>query len=253
MDRFGRALRRVEDRLEVGEPERSRILLELAVDLEGLYRTYRERGCSEEEALKRAEGWLVPDEGSLGELRRVHAGTPARLLDLLTEIGGSGFATAALTVLSLLVVAGGLGGLWSGTTLRPGLPAAGVVAVAAVGAVLAGRRAASFLGPSGPETEPEGWLPGLLAAAAGCGVAGALGACFEVARALGSTAGDAAVAVPWAGVASAASTAALGLVGALALALAWFWLVVRLGVIRRARAELERTLASLEASPGEGA
>lgn len=258
MRRFSRALRRVDRRLEVREPERSRILLELAGDLEDLYRAYREQGSGEEEARRRAEAWLVPDDGSLEGLRRLHQPRLAGLASSLSEVARNRLEATALTVLALAAAAGGLAGLGTTPLLGPPGPAAvAVLVLGSLGIVLAARRAAWLLlsrdgGPPAPES-----LPGLVASAAGSAGVGALGGCLELERGLASAGAggeDPAnlVTVPWEAVGAAAGTAALGLVVTLCLALAWFWLVARVRTIRRARSELVDLVPTLEARTSRG-
>lgn len=135
MARFGQVLQRVDRRLEVREPERSRILLEVAADLEALYRAYRERGAPEEEARRRAEAWLAPDGASRAELRRLHMPMSARLLSLLSGVARGRLEAALLTILSLGAVAGGLAMLRATPGLWPPGPAA--VPVLVLGLIVA--------------------------------------------------------------------------------------------------------------------
>lgn len=254
MERFGRVLRRVDRRLGVREPERSRILLELAGDLEDLYTAYLARGYGEEEARRRAEAWLAPDDGSLDGLRRLHAPTAAAFLSALSDVARSRLETAALTVLALAGVAAGLGLLWSTPLLGPPGPAAvAVLALGGLGLGVAGRRALRlFVSPHGGRAA-EGSLRALPSLAAASVVVGVLGACLELGGALGavgegapSAGGTAGGMVPWQAVGTAAGTAALGLVVAMVLALGWFWLVARLRSIRRARADLHAAAPWME-------
>lgn len=50
----------------------------------------------------------------------------------------------------------------------------------------------------------------------------------------------------WGAVGTAAGTATLGVVAALVLALAWFWLAIRVRVVRSVRAELREIAPSFE-------
>lgn len=245
MERFGRVLRRADRELRVREPERSRILLELAADLEDLYREYRSRGLSEDEARCRAEAWLAPDPGALSLLRRLHTPLPGRLLASLSEVGRSRLESLVLTVLALASVAGGIGMLRATPFPWPPAPAAVVVLLlGGWGVALAGRRALDvFLSP-----DPTCWVPdavpGLLTLAGASGVVGVLGACLHLHAAFGPSA----PAVPtgayvWGTVAAASATAALGIIVALTLGLLWFWLAARVSVVHAARADLREVAA----------
>lgn len=264
MERFAPVLRRVDRELEVRDPERSRILLELAGDLEELYRAYRGRGCSEEEARRRAEAWLAPDEASLGGLRRLHTPLAGRLLDSLSDVARSRLETAAFTVLALGAVAAGLGGLRDTVFLWPPRPAAAaVLAIGGVGLALAARRAVRLLVSSDALASGATDLRSLPVLGGGSIVAGALGAGLELASALDAAAAATAGAgagtsgsVPaaaaaaggalWEAVGTAAGTAVLGVVVALVLGLAWFWLAARVRLVRGARAELREIAPYLE-------
>jgi hypothetical protein len=260
MERFAPVLRRVDRELEVRDPERSRILLELAGDLEELYRAYRSRGCSEEEARRRAEAWLAPDEASLGGLRRLHTPLAGRLLESLSDVARSRLETAAFTALALGAVAAGLGGLRDTVFLWPPRPAAAaVLAIGGAGLALAARRAVRLLVSSGALATEATDLRSLPVLAAGSIVAGALGAGLELSSALDAAAGSgsgtpgtapaAEVAAPgalWDAVAAAAGTAVLGVIVALVLGLAWFWLAARVRLVRGARAELREIAPYLE-------
>ncbi|RJR30502.1 MAG: hypothetical protein C4574_02305 [Candidatus Latescibacterota bacterium] len=80
MSRFRELLREANAKLDLPQPERSRILLEIAADMEDLYALYRERGASEEEAVARAvEKFALSDE-ALADLVRVHRTALQRLL-----------------------------------------------------------------------------------------------------------------------------------------------------------------------------
>lgn len=240
MERFGHVLRRADAELEVREPDRSRILLELAADLEDLYRAYRERGHSEEEARRRAEAWLAPETDDLAALRRLHTPRLGRLLAPLSDVARSRLESLALTLLSLAAVVAGLGTLRATPLGWPPAPAAVVVLVlGALGAAVAARRALDlFVSPRRGLRVP-GWVPGLLTLAAASAVSGALGACLQLHAALAPSAPAAPSAARlWGAVGTAAETAALGIVVALVLGVAWLWLVARVRVVRAAREDL---------------
>ena len=244
MERFGRVLRRADAELEVREPDRSRILLELAADLEDLYRAYRERGHSEEEARRRAEGWLAPETDDLAALRHLHTPLLGRLLAPLSDVARSRLESAALTVLSLVAVVAGLGTLRATPFAWPPAPAAVVVLVlGGLGVAVAARRALDlFVSPERGLRVP-GWIPGLLTLAAATAIAGALGACLQLRAVLGEgPPATPSAAYLWGAVGTAAETAALGIVVALALAVAWLWLVGRARVVRRARDDLREAV-----------
>jgi hypothetical protein len=73
-------LRRISSELAVPEPLKSRILLEMAADLESLYDHYRARGLDEDEAARRAEERLLASPEALRHLVGVHTTLYERLL-----------------------------------------------------------------------------------------------------------------------------------------------------------------------------
>lgn len=240
MERFSHVLRRVDRELEVREPERSRILLELAGDLEDLYREYRKSGYPDREARRRAETWLAPDPGSVARLQYLHTPTLGRLLSSLSEIVRSRVETGALVLLTLVSIAGGLGALWASPLAWPPGPAMAVIlAIGGLGTAVAGRHALDvFLSPERGIQVPE-WIPGLPTLSAAAALTGALGASIHLRAAFLTSSPEATLAGPaWEIIGTAAGTAALGIVVALGLALGWFWLVVRVRVVRSARADL---------------
>ena len=85
MNRFDSLLRATSDRLNLPQPIKSRVLLELAADMEDLYELYRERGSPEELAAQQViEQFSFSDE-ALYRLIRVHASPYRRLMDGLSE------------------------------------------------------------------------------------------------------------------------------------------------------------------------
>lgn len=73
-------LRRISAELKVPEPARSRIILEMASDLEALYEHYRGRGLDDEEAGRRAEARVLADPEVLQHLMLLHTTSYQRLL-----------------------------------------------------------------------------------------------------------------------------------------------------------------------------
>ena len=55
MKRFARVLSKARERLEIPEPSRTRVLLEMASDLEDSFEFHLSQGCDEAEAARRAE------------------------------------------------------------------------------------------------------------------------------------------------------------------------------------------------------
>jgi len=85
VSRFRDVLAELNERLEVPQPARARILLELAADLEDIYQVSRETGQSEEEAHERALSFVSADSESLSALVQVHGSFVRRVLDRVSE------------------------------------------------------------------------------------------------------------------------------------------------------------------------
>lgn len=80
MTRFAEVLKQAEARLRAPEPARTRILLEMAADLEDSYRHFVDQGLDEAEAARRAEEAFSTSDESLRLLERIHRsglGSPA--------------------------------------------------------------------------------------------------------------------------------------------------------------------------------
>lgn len=244
--RLGAVLRRVEATLEVPQPARSRILLELAADLEELYAAYRARGLSEEEAALRAEQLLGPSPEAVRDLIGLHEPLYRRLLGRYSRRVRHRWERALLTLLTLAVagVAGAAlvqAGFLSDPAplLWPVLTCAGF----ALAIVLAGAFRL-FIARDAPG-RPEAVLIGLPALATGVLLLSLLGSTAEgyaLAR-------DVAAAGGWSielflpRVRRAAELLALGLTSVLLILLAWFHLRQRLLAVERAEAEVRRAAA----------
>jgi hypothetical protein len=72
MNRFAPVLQKARDQLRVPEPTRTRILLEMAADLEDSYQFYLSRGHDEAEASRRAEEAFGSSDEALKHLARIH-------------------------------------------------------------------------------------------------------------------------------------------------------------------------------------
>jgi len=72
MTRFANVLKEAEDRMRAPEPARTRILLEMAADLEDSYDHYIDQGLDEAEAERRAEEAFSISDETLRLLERIH-------------------------------------------------------------------------------------------------------------------------------------------------------------------------------------
>ncbi len=99
MNRFADVLNQVRDRLEIPEPSRTRVLLEMAADLEDSYHYYLDQGLDEAEATQRAKEAFGSSDEALQHLARVHASNIGGFADRVSGQVGGGFAKILLLVL----------------------------------------------------------------------------------------------------------------------------------------------------------
>ena len=107
MSRFAGVLRQVSDGLDLPQPTKSRILLEMDADLEDAYRHYRGQGLGDEEAVRRAEEAFVVSDETLKHLARIHL-SGGQLADRLISQIGSLWAKVLLVIwlLAVLLIGG---------------------------------------------------------------------------------------------------------------------------------------------------
>ena len=103
MSRFAAVLKKISDGLDLPDPTRSRILLEMAGDLEDLYEHHRAQGLGEEEALRRAEEAFAASDEALKHLARIHV-ADAGLTDRISRQVGSWWEKVLLVIWLLAVV-----------------------------------------------------------------------------------------------------------------------------------------------------
>ena len=153
MSRFTEALSETADRLTVPQSVRSRILLEVAADMDDLYKAYTDRGLEGEAAREAVlEHFDLSDE-ALEDLVRVHASPIQGVLNGLSGQPGQGWEKTVLAGLVIGVLAA-LYGLVSQNGLL-GAASAFVwpvmaVTVVAVGLADSGREGSNRAGPWPP-------------------------------------------------------------------------------------------------------
>lgn len=85
MNRFAPLIRATSRRIDLPQPARARVLVEMAADLEDLFDHYVARGAGEEEAFERACEHFDLSEEALHRLVEVHASPLRRLLERVSE------------------------------------------------------------------------------------------------------------------------------------------------------------------------
>lgn len=112
MSRFAAVLKRARERLQVPEPSRTRILLEMASDLEDSYRYYVGQGHDETEAVRRAEEAFGTSEEALEHLVRIHQSGVGGLADRVSSQAGRLWEKVLLLVLLAFEVSLAIRVLW---------------------------------------------------------------------------------------------------------------------------------------------
>jgi hypothetical protein len=129
-------LRALSDRLDLPQPARSRILVEVSGDLEALFESYRGRGLSAEEAEREALARIDLSSEALEALVRVHGGWFRRFVDALAHRAGALWERVLLVLLIVGSVALSGGLLQAVPMSRAAGPWLVPVGCAAVGALI---------------------------------------------------------------------------------------------------------------------
>jgi len=106
MNHFSQALRAADARLTAPEPARSRILLEIAADMDDLYQEYLARGISEPEAENAVLDHFDLSEDALRELVRVHDTPLHRSLEKVSGNVRGPWSRLLMAFLALFVTVG---------------------------------------------------------------------------------------------------------------------------------------------------
>jgi len=85
MKQFTALLQKINEKLALPQPAKSRIVLEIAADLEDLYLVYRSKGLDEEQARKKAEEKIDLTDDTLAELVRIHESPLRKWMDRISE------------------------------------------------------------------------------------------------------------------------------------------------------------------------
>ncbi|HLU26299.1 MAG TPA: hypothetical protein VKZ58_11395 [Longimicrobiales bacterium] len=244
VERFAPVLRQLGDALDVPHPARSRILQEIAGDLEGLYELYRARGLSDDEAAERAASALALSPEMLRALVEIHTPAYQRLFGRFSERGRRHGERAFLFVLVGCMVLGGGSVLATQDVLADPSPFLWpVLALGAVAAALALAKAFQlFVKKDHHPDRLRSGLGSLLACAPILVLIGLVGAVADLYALAGSLGGDVAnptmLAIRWLRTTADLLTAATVL--ALAVGLVWYGLTARVAAIERAESEIRQ-------------
>ena len=243
------------DRLDLPQPARSRVLLEVAADLADLEAAYRARGLGPEEARARAVERLDLSEETVRDLVRVHGSRLRRALDRLGETGRRrGEWIALLALLAFLVLGTGALAPTPGLLADSG-PGLWLVAAATIpGLLLAATEAYAIWGRD--EHDPRRLRRGLdaLLSIAGLSVAAGLVGWWlglrEVAVAAGAAPGAAlGFGLEW--LIEGSATVVVGIQAAVLLGLLWLVLAGKVSRVEREEADLLMLSGPREPKGGE--
>lgn len=110
MNRFSSLLRNINERMDIPQPAKSRILLEISADLEDAYNLYVEQGFSDQDATRLAQEKFILDDEAIDELVRIHQSSLKRWLDRFSLQMQSRWERVILilTLLSIAAISGQL-------------------------------------------------------------------------------------------------------------------------------------------------
>lgn len=231
-------LERLEATLALPQPQRGRVLDELAADVEDLYRAYRAQGLDAAEAERRSLALLLPDAAAIADLERLHRPLYARMVSRLTHARRSHAERAAVIGLSVVVLALTLAGLPLPLLLFDPSPFLLPVLGLGVAGVVSGAVCAFRVFVRGVATAAEGarGLDWILAFASAGPFVAVFGFTLDLYVALGAVLGDGDRAAAILTRLLRADGALLASALALSLASGLIWLVVqaRLALVREA-------------------
>jgi hypothetical protein len=109
MNPFKPLLIDINNKLELPQPTKSRIILEIAADLTDAYHTFQNQGMSENEAIEAAKQKFNLDKQSLNELVHVHQTSFQRWLDHLSAPAQTWWERVILIgLLTFIIISGGI-------------------------------------------------------------------------------------------------------------------------------------------------
>ena len=121
MKPFHQILRKLSEKLDLPQPLKSRIILEIATDLQDLYRLYIDQGMSDQEALRLAQEKIELDDTNLSELIRIHRSPVKRWLNSISSQAKATWERLLMTLIIVVVLLGYSQALW----MTPSLSNAG--------------------------------------------------------------------------------------------------------------------------------
>jgi hypothetical protein len=242
MSRFSRVLLRTAARLDLPQPIKSQVLLEMAADLEDMFSAYRERGLSEAEAELRVTERFDASDDALRDLTRLHSSAFRCWMDRFSAQARTLWERVLLVVILLFVamITGRL--LFSTAFFRDASgfvwPAI-LIGIAAVGIFLA-KVYQLYIKKDHRVRGLRRWLPTLLMLACAAPTCGLFGYFLTLYLTMTRIAEDVEMAGPhFAGwLVGSTATMIVSLLVAILVALFWFLLVNKVARIELAEAAL---------------
>ena len=109
MDPFKTLLMNINNKLELPQPTKSRIILEISADLNDAYHIFQSQGMSEKEAIGAAKQKFDLDKRSLNELVHVHQTSFRRWFDHLSTPAQTWWERVILIcLLTFIIISGGV-------------------------------------------------------------------------------------------------------------------------------------------------
>jgi hypothetical protein len=108
MKKFHALLNHLNRKLNLPQPTKSRVLLEIANDLEDTFTFYKNEGLSDEEALNKAQEKFSLDDRTITEIEHIHRSLLNRWLESISERTRITWERILLICLTLMVVISGL-------------------------------------------------------------------------------------------------------------------------------------------------
>jgi hypothetical protein len=192
MSRFIHFLQRINQELDVPQPAKSRIILEIHNDLNDLYDLYRSQGKAEAEARQQAEQKCNVSPEALAQLVAIHSSGVRRVMDRLSEQAQSRLERIGLVlVMAFLAILSGRIIFSSGFLAQTSPFVWGSLTIAALAAVTGiGKLYRFYLKQDHRMRTLRNGLPSLLFLAGGGFVIGLYGYLYELYRAASRSAAD---------------------------------------------------------------
>jgi hypothetical protein len=105
MNRFTSILKKINEQLDLPQPQKSRVILEIAADLEDLYNLYIDRGLDENEAARKAVEKFDVEKEALNELISIHQSPFQKFFYGLSGQVQIWWERAALVIILIIILA----------------------------------------------------------------------------------------------------------------------------------------------------